>query len=246
MQEHPIRWFITAPQACPYLDDREMQSLLVDPAVSLGGRRFGQLLAEGFRRSGQFVYRHHCACCNACVPVRIPVRAFRPNRSQRRCLSRNHDVTVTLTRPPDQAGPGPTADLDEHMPLFSRYLSSRHTGGGMEQMGREDYAGMLTHRNGPVDLIEFRHADRLIAVAVTDRTPQGLSAVYSFFDPDQPRRGLGTLAILTQVVHARRLGLHYVYLGYWIAQSPKMEYKTRFQLLEGRVNGTWEQLAANR
>ncbi|WP_018881849.1 MULTISPECIES: arginyltransferase [unclassified Thioalkalivibrio] len=244
MQEHPIRWFITAPQACPYLDDREMQSLLVDPAVSLGGARFGQLLAEGFRRSGQFVYRHHCPECAACVPVRIPVARFRPNRSQRRCLDRNQDLAVAIRRPPEQPGTGPAADLDEHMPLFSRYQTARHAGGGMEQMGHEEYAGMLAHHNGPVDLIEFRQAGTLVAVAVTDRTPQGLSAMYSFFDPDQPRRGLGTLAILTQVAHAHRLGLPHVYLGYWIDQAPKMEYKTRFQPLEGRMDGVWRRLPA--
>ena len=242
MQEHPIRWFITAPQSCPYLDGREMQSLLVDPAVSLGGARFGQLLAEGFRRSGQFVYRHHCPECAACVPVRIPVAQFRPNRSQRRCLKHNHDLAVTRTRPPDQPGSLPAADIDEHMPLFSRYLASRHAGGGMERMGRDDYLGMLSHRNGPLDILEFRRAGDLVAVALTDRTPEGLSAMYSFFEPDCPQRGLGTLAVLTQVAHARRLGLPYVYLGYWIDQAPKMAYKARFRPLEGRIDGAWKAL----
>ncbi len=244
MQEHPIRWFVTAPQACPYLDDREMQSLLVDPAVSLGGARYGQLLAEGFRRSGQFVYRHHCPTCSACVPVRIPVADFSPSRSQRRCLKRNHDLAVTITRPPDQPGHTPCADLDEHMPLFSRYLAHRHTGGGMERMGRDDYAGMLSHRNGPVDILEFRRDHNLVAVALTDRTPQGLSAMYSFFDPETPDRGLGTLAVLTQIAHARRLRLPHVYLGYWIDQAPKMAYKTRFRPIEGRVSGVWKRLTA--
>lgn len=244
MQEHPIRWFITAPQTCPYLDNREMQSLLVDPAVTLGGARYGQLLAEGFRRSGQFVYRHHCPDCAACVPVRIPVAEFTPNRSQRRCLRRNHDLSVTVTRPPEQPGPLPPADPDQHMPLFSRYLAHRHAGGGMETMGREDYLGMLGHRNAPVDILEFRHQDELVAVALTDRTPQGLSAMYSFFEPDMPERGLGTLAVLTQIAHARRLHLPHVYLGYWIDQAPKMAYKTRFRPIEGRLDGVWKRLDA--
>ncbi|WP_019021614.1 arginyltransferase [Thioalkalivibrio sp. ALE23] len=240
MQESPIRWYLTAPQPCPYITDgREMQSLLVDPEARLDAAGFGALLAEGFRRSGRFVYRHHCPACDACVPVRIPVAAFRPNRSQRRCLRANADLDIDYRAPPG-AGDGRTeADLDEHMPLFLRYLRNRHAGGGMEQMNREEYAGMLTERSAPVELLEFRRAGQLLGVAITDRTPQGLSAMYTFYEPDLPARALGTFGILCQIEHARNLGLPHVYLGYWIPNAPRMDYKIRFRPAEGRRGGAW-------
>jgi arginine-tRNA-protein transferase len=233
MQSRPIHWYMTAPQHCPYLEGREMQTVLVDPAVNLEDHHYGRLLAEGFRRSGQFVYRHQCPSCDACVPVRIPVDLFRPDRGQRRCLKRNGDLTVrTVLRP----------DLDEHMDLLRRYLGARHPAGGMENTTRTDYVGMLSDRNCGVLLTEFRLGPRLLAVAVTDRTPQALSAMYTFFDPDARERSLGTLAILHQVREARRQGLPHLYLGYWIPGSGKMAYKNRFQPVEGRVNGAWRRL----
>ena len=233
MQSSPIHWYMTAPQHCPYLEGREMQTVLVDPAVSLEDHHYGRLLAEGFRRSGQFVYRHQCPSCHACIPVRIPVDRFRPNRGQRRCLRRNDDLTVrTVMRP----------DLDEHMELLRRYLADRHPGGGMEHTTRGDYIGMLSDRNCGVLLTEFRLGPRLLAVAVTDHTPQALSAMYTYFDPDVPERSLGTFAILHQVQEARRRGLPHLYLGYWIPGSRKMAYKARFQPVEGRVSGAWRRL----
>lgn len=234
MRNNPITWYMTATQHCPYLEGQDMQTVLVDPSVSLGDHHYGRLLAEGFRRSGQFVYRHQCPTCRACVPVRIPVDAFRPNRTQRRCQKRNNDVSVTIVVSPD---------LGEHMDLLHRYLTARHPGGGMEDMTRMDYAGMLSHRNCGVFLMEFRLGPELLAVAVTDHTPQALSAMYTFFDPGMPERSLGTFAILQQIDQARRQKLPHLYLGYWIPDSEKMAYKTRFQPVEGRTKGTWQRLA---
>lgn len=236
MQNRPIHWYITAPQDCPYVEGREMQTVLVDPTVSLEDPHYGQLLAQGFRRSGTFVYRHQCASCHACIPVRIPVDAFRPDRSQRRCLRRNADLAVQIVKDPD---------LDEHMHLLQRYLDARHPGGGMEDTTHADYVGMLSDRNCGVLPLEFRRGPRLLAVAVTDRTPQALSAMYTFFDPDVPERSLGTLAILHQIQEARRQELAHLYLGYWIRGSGKMGYKTRFQPVEGRISGTWRRLPRN-
>ncbi|AGA31948.1 Arginine-tRNA-protein transferase [Thioalkalivibrio nitratireducens DSM 14787] len=233
MQTHPIQWYITAPQPCPYLQGREMQTVLVDPAARLRSDHYGRLLGEGFRRSGQFVYRHQCPSCRACIPVRIPVTKFRPGRAQRRCLHRNADLDVRHVRRPD---------LDEHMTLFRRYLDARHPGGGMESTTRDDYAGMLSERACGVLLFEHRLGSELLAVAVTDVTPRGLSAMYSFFDPNRPERSLGTYAILRQIDEARRMGLPHLYLGYWIPGSEKMDYKTRFRPVEGRANGAWRRI----
>lgn len=234
MQSSPITWYMTVPQHCPYLDGEEMQTVLVDPTVRLGDHHYGSLLAEGFRRSGQFVYRHQCPTCRACVPVRIPVDAFQPNRTQRRCQRRNHDLVAKNVVNPN---------LDEHMELLRRYLAARHPGGGMEHMTRSDYVGMLSDRNCGVFLIEFRLGSKLLAVAVTDHTPQALSAMYTFFDPDVPERSLGAFAILQQIDQARRQRLPHLYLGYWIPDSEKMAYKTRFQPVEGRIKGAWQRLA---
>ena len=233
MRNTPIQWYLTAPQNCPYLEGREMQTVLADPAASLGAPRYGHLLAEGFRRSGRFVYRHHCPACSACVPVRVPVDQFRPDRSQRRCLHRNSDLQLQITAVPD---------IDEHMALFRRYLLARHPGGGMDALTPDDYADMLSDRHSDVFLIECRLGGDLLCVAVTDATPDGLSAMYTFFDPDHGRRSLGSYAILLQIGETLRRGLPHLYLGYWIPDSPKMAYKTRFQPCEGLAGGAWRPL----
>lgn len=230
MRSNTIQWYLTAPQSCPYLDGREMQTVLADPAARLGASRYGHLLAEGFRRSGRFVYRHQCPACSACVPVRVPVSRFRPDRSQRRCLQRNADLQLQITTAPD---------LHEHMALFRRYLLARHPGGGMATMTPDDYADMLSDRHCDVFLIECRLDRDLVAVAITDATPLGLSAMYTFFDPDHGARGLGSFAILLQIGETLRRGLPHLYVGYWIPDSPKMAYKTRFQPAEGLIGGTW-------
>jgi leucyl-tRNA---protein transferase len=233
MRSNPIQWYLTAPQHCPYLEGREMQTVLADPAASLGAERYGHLLAEGFRRSGRFVYRHQCPACSACVPVRVPVARFQPDRSQRRCLRRNEDLQLRITGTPDVA---------EHMALFRRYLLARHPGGGMDTLTPKDYADMLSDPHSDVFLIECRLKGHLVAVAVTDATPDGLSAVYTFFDPEHGARGLGSFAILLQIGETLRRGLPHLYLGYWIPDSPKMSYKSHFRPCEGLLGGAWQLL----
>lgn len=233
MRKHSLQWYLTAAQSCPYVEGREMQTVLADPSASLGAERYGLLLREGFRRSGRFVYRHQCPTCSACIPIRLPVARFQPNRSQRRCMRRNADLALRITTAPD---------IDEHMALFRRYLRARHRGGGMDSLSRKDYADMLNDRHCEVFLIECRLNDELACVAVTDATPGGLSSMYSFFDPDQPARGLGSYAILLQISEALRRGLPHLYLGYWIPDAPKMAYKTRFQPCEALLDGVWRPL----
>lgn len=223
--------YLTAPQLCPYLPGREMQTIITDPSVALGEQRFGQLLAAGFRRSGHYVYQPRCRGCQACIPVRVPVARFAPNRAQRRCLRANADLDLRLNAKPD---------WENHFVLLQRYLAARHVGGGMQDMSLPDYQNMLTDRHCPVLLLELYAQQALIAVAVTDVTPQGLSALYTFFAPEYPERSLGTLAILAQIDEAQRRGLDHLYLGYWIRDSAKMAYKTRFQPCEGLLGHRWQ------
>ena len=231
MNAKPIEWYLTASQDCPYLEGREMRSLLVDPTFRLDGSGYGDLLERGFRRSGRFVYRHQCAACTACVAVRVPVAQFRPNRSQRRCLRRNADLEVGLTT---------RWDLAEHVNLLAQYLRARHAGGGMEEASQATYRDMLDDRHGEVGVLESRLQGKLLAVAITDQTPRGLSAVYTFFDTSLPARGLGNFSILQQIRETARLGLPHLYLGYWIPGSPKMVYKAQFRPIEGLVDGVWQ------
>ncbi len=189
------------------------------------------LIQAGFRRSQRFLYRPACPGCEACVPVRIPVAHFRPGRTLRRVLRRNADLRAKARSP--RASP-------EHYALFIRYLRARHPRGGMDGMGFAEFREMVEDAFNGTLLVEFRDPEgRLFAVSLTDRVESGLSGVYKFFEPDCPRRSLGTLIVLWHVEEARRLGLPYVYLGYWIQGCAKMSYKSRFRPLERLAGGRW-------
>jgi len=225
-----IRLFSGPVHACSYLPGRLAHSLYVDTHTHLDAETYSRLAEQGFRRSGDLVYRPECHGCSACVPVRIPVARFSPSRSQLRCLRGNRDVEVN---------PLPAVYKDEHYRLFKRYLASRHEEGGMADSSPEDYVGFLTSEWSSTWFVEFRHGGQLQAVAVVDRLDHGLSAVYTFFDPDQKERGFGTLAVLWQVEQARNLGLDWVYLGFWIEACQKMNYKDRFRPLEALLGNEW-------
>lgn len=233
MRSERVRLFQTLPHACGYFPGRTAQNLVLDPAAPSLDRLYPDSLTYGFRRAGGHLYHPRCPGCRACVPCRIPVAAFRPDRSQRRCLRRN----AGLLQIESEAG----FSAERHA-LYSRYLRRRHRGGGMDDAEPEDFERFLTAPWSPTLFLELRDAERLLAVAVTDVCRSGLSAVYTFFDPDERARGLGTLAILRQVELARRLGLEHVYLGFWIAGHPKMDYKRRFRPLQVLVDGTWREL----
>jgi len=225
-----IRLFRGAEHPCSYLPGLTACSAYADPGLALDVQTYSSLAAQGFRRSGDLVYRPHCAGCKACVPARIAVSRFAPDRSQRRALRDNAGLVAT---------PKPAEFDEEHYRLFQRYLAARHDEGGMADSSPEDYMGFLGSRWADTGFVEFRLEKELLAVAVVDRLEAGLSAAYTFFDPDQAHRGLGTLAVLWQVGEARRLGLAWVYLGFWIAGCRKMNYKDRFRPLQVLVGGQW-------
>lgn len=234
----PLRhFFATPPTPCPYLPGRLERKVVTLLSGDDPDHLHDALSQAGFRRSQDLAYRPACDDCNACVPVRIPVADFVPSKAQRRIARRNQAVSGRAM---------PPIATREHFALFRRYLTTRHPGGGMADMGFADYRAMV--EDTPVDshLIEFREADgTLYGICLTDRMQDGLSLVYSFFDPDAAYRSPGILIILWHVERARQLGLDHVYLGYWIEDSPKMSYKARFDQVEGLTGGVWHALAAD-
>ncbi len=235
MRSQTVRLFQTLPHDCGYFADRTAQNLVIDPAAPNLAQVYDNALTRGYRRAGNHVYMPRCAACNACTPVRVPVTMFKPNRSQRRCLALNTDVQMAITK---------AGYSDERFALYQRYLSSRHSGGGMDDATPDDFEKFLYTDWSPTCFIEFRIEATLIAVAVTDACSNGLSAVYSWFDPDLLGRSLGTLAILSQITLARANKLDHLYLGFWIAGHPKMDYKARYRPLEALRNGVWQPLQA--
>lgn len=228
-----VRLFQTLPHACGYYAERTAQNLVLDPAAPQLDQLYGPALERGFRRAGGHLYFPHCPQCQACQPCRVDVAAFQPDRAQRRCLKRNADLVITETVP--------SYNRERHA-LYERYLQSRHAGGGMDDAEASDFRRFLTAPWSPTVFMEIRRADQLLAVAVTDVCAGGLSAVYTFFDPEERVRSLGTYAILQQVELARQRGLPWLYLGFWIEGHPKMDYKRRFRPLQVRRSHGWEPL----
>lgn len=227
--------FLSMPHPCSYLSGKTATTLFIDPRFPLTDEHYATFMRLGFRRSGDLIYRPHCGDCNACVPVRIPVARFAPTRGQRRVWKKNQDLRITA-HPPTYA--------QEHFDLYVRYQSERHPGGGMDDTDAQKYLNFLVSRRIDTMFYEMRAGNRLVAVVVVDQLSDGLSAVYTFYDPAEARRGLGTFAILWEIEHARRLQLPWVYLGYWIAESRKMSYKMNFQPMEAYRNGHWLELTS--
>lgn len=228
-----IQLMLGEEHACSYLPGRLARSAYADPSLPMSMGLYSALAEQGFRRSGNWVYRPCCSACSACTPTRLPVARFSPDRSQARSLRRNADLTCRQR---------PAEFVEEHFQLFQRYQRARHADGGMADAGRKAFMDFLGCAWSDTRFIEFRLGDDLLAVAVVDRLLGGLSAVYTFFDPGQSARGLGVFAVLWQVEEARRLGLDWLYLGYWIRDCRKMAYKSRYRPLEAWVDGVWREV----
>ncbi len=224
-------FYQTGPLPCPYLKGR-FESRIFTHLTRAGAQvEYDALAMAGFRRSHNMAYRQACPGCDACVPVRIVAGEFVPSRSHRRVLQANADLA-------ERARPG-EATVEQYG-LFARYVKSRHGEGDMAAMDLADYRAMVEESPVETGMLEYRErSGRLVAATLWDRLGHGLSAVYSFFDPDQPRRGLGNFMVLRLIARARDAGLAYVYLGYWIAESPKMSYKARFRPIEALQPEGW-------
>ena len=222
--------YATPVHECSYLPSREAITLFADPEFPKDAALQGMLTQQGFRRSGQHLYRPRCPGCCACESVRVPVDAFTPSRSQRRTWRRNDDLDVRSVR---------QSFRQEHYDLYARYVVERHPGGGMDDPTPAKYEDFLLCPWADTRLVEFRAGGRLVAVAVSDRLADALSAVYTFFDPDEQCRGLGVYAVLWQIEAARRNGLRWVYLGYAVDGCRKMAYKGLYRPQERLRHGRW-------
>ncbi len=228
-----IRLFLTEPHRCSYLPDQKAVTAFVDPQLTIDAGTYNRLSGVGFRRSGQYIYTPRCTHCKACIPVRIPAAEFLPNRQQRRTLKRNQDVQIDIVE---------QIDVDRHYPLYERYIEARHRDGDMHPPSKKQYQDFIGNPWECTRFMEFSTAGRLLGCAVVDYLDTGLSAIYTYFDPDQARRGLGTFSILSQVRLAREQSLDYVYLGYWVRNCGKMNYKSKFRPAELYLNNRWLKL----
>jgi len=233
----PLSFLVTTEMPCPYLPGRMERKVVTRLSGSEAGRNFQLLQRAGFRRSHAIAYRPACSSCQACMPVRVRVAAFTPGRTLRRTEARNAGLTASIRLARGTA---------EQYALFQQYLDGRHSDGEMVGMGLSDYRSMVEDSSIDTRLVEFRDSGgRLVACALTDWTEDGISAVYSFFDPDLSARSLGSYVIVWLVREAQRRGLRYVYLGYWIRESRKMAYKARFRPVEVFGPQGWQPLISD-
>lgn len=236
------RFFVTSPSACPYLPGKSERKVFTELRGDHADALNDALSRIGFRRSQTVAYRPSCLDCSACVSVRVLAGEFRPSATQRRNLKRNADLQVTECRPWSTA---------EQYDLLRRYLAARHPGGGMASMDEIDFADMVEHTPVTSMVIEYREPSwdwvtpgRLVGACLTDRQGDGLSMIYSFYDPDYAERaGLGNFIILDHIRRAQQAGLPYVYLGYWVEGSPRMAYKVRYRPMERLTRDGWHRLS---
>lgn len=231
-----LQFYATAPYPCSYLPGHTARSQVATPNYLINADNYGALLDQGFRRSGLFTYRPYCDYCQACIPVRIDISQFSPNRNQRRAWNRHVQLQTLVV---------PLNYQSEHYELYLAYQAHRHKGGGMDEDSEEQYIEFLLQSRANSRLVEFRDPatryedGRLRMVSMIDISQKGLSSVYTFYDITNPKDSLGTYSILWQIAQTGQLNLAYLYLGYWIKQSQKMAYKANFRGVQGLINGEW-------
>lgn len=224
-----IKLYATRAHPCSYFGDREAKTIFIDPEMLPSPGVYSELSRRGFRRSGNHIYRPDCQRCKECVASRVPVNTFVPSRSQRKAINRNADLVTQIL---------PTLS-EQAYELYERYIIGRHSDGDMFPPSREQFDSFLGKSNVTTKYVHFYADDILVAVAVTDMLDDGLSAIYTFYDPELHRRSLGVYGILWQIEHAKARDLTYVYLGYWIRNCQKMAYKSDYRPIEMLINSRW-------
>ncbi len=225
-----LTFYATPEHECSYLPQQQAQTMFADPRADINSALYTQLTFLGFRRSGSHYYRPHCEFCNACKASRIPVDRFKPNRNQRRIIKKNQDLTIHIV---------PTEFSEEHYSLYEKYITLRHADGDMFPPSREQYHSFIIDSPDETLFIEYRLEGNLVGLSVTDKLDDGLSAIYTYYEPDLANRSLGTFAILNQISEVKKLNLSYLYLGYWIKNCRKMAYKHLYNSLEILENEHW-------
>ena len=225
-----LRFFKTPAHECSYLPGKEATTLFVDPMAEIDTDVYSALSAVGFRRSGDHIYRPFCENCQACIPVRVPVHTFQLQRGQKRTLKRNQDLVVKPQTP---------YYSDRYYQLYERYINQRHMDGDMFPASPDQFSSFLVDGRKEAIFFEITRNRELIGVAVVDELADGLSAIYTFFEPDEAKRSLGKFAILWLIEECKARGLPYLYLGYWIQECQKMSYKADYKPLQMYVNNQW-------
>jgi arginine-tRNA-protein transferase len=228
---YTLRFYATPEHECSYLPNQRARTLFLDPRVEVDSNLYSQLSELGFRRSGEHIYRPYCERCQACISVRVPVAEFRPSKTQRRIENRNADLSVRAV---------PCQLTREYYALYERYINQRHADGDMYPPSPDQFFNFLVEGTVDACFYEFRDPQgTLLAVAVSDLLVQGMSALYTFYDPQAERRSLGVYAIIWQIRHTARSGKKWLYLGYWVEACRKMNYKIRYRPLELLIDGQW-------
>lgn len=225
-----LKFFTTPPHDCSYLDNQQAITLFADPEAAMSNSIYNQLSHYGFRRSGNYIYKPQCLNCQACISVRIPVKQFTMNRQQKRVWRKNQDISIKQVN---------ATYHQQHYDLYARYIKQRHADGDMYPPSVAQYLSFLFSEWSDTRLYEFYLDNQLIAVAVCDVLKNGLSAVYTFYDAQYESRSLGGFAILWEIFYTKELGLDYLYLGYWVKNSQKMDYKRHYQPLEALIDHVW-------